>query len=136
MAILDAFKKKNKDVSPDVEKSGDEAGKDVTTKELNSAPIVSIRSGNSFVIKQPLISEKAVALSDDRKYVFLVDRGASASEVRKAVESIYKVTVDKVNMITIVKRKPNRRSRTQIKIPIRKAVVTLSKGQELDIIPK
>lgn len=130
MAILDTFKKKKTDTAK---------SQAVVTpaQPVEKKPITGSRtSGNPFIIVRPFITEKAVMLSDQRKYVFLVDRHAPAAEVKKSIESLYKVDVQSINMINIVKRKANRRSRVKQLVPIRKAVVTLAKGQELDIIPK
>ena len=50
---------------------------------------------NKFLIKNPIISEKATQFSHLGKYVFLVADGAAKPEIRKAVEGIYKVNVGK-----------------------------------------
>jgi large subunit ribosomal protein L23 len=69
------------------------------------------------------------------KYVFIVDCAASKPEIALALEEIYaekKIKVVKVNTINI-KGKPRRvRGRLGKKANIRKAVVTLEKGDLLD----
>ena len=70
-----------------------------------------------------------------RKYVFLIDEIANEPEVKKAVEGIYKVKVEKVNVIN-TRPKPRRIGRNFTKKPgYKKAIVTLKEGQKLDILP-
>jgi len=69
------------------------------------------------------------------KYVFLVEDGAAKPEIKKAVEGIYKVNVENVHVIN-TRPKPRRSGRyTGMKPGYRKAIVTLKKGQKLDILP-
>ncbi len=90
---------------------------------------------NKFVITQPLISEKATRLSTLGKYVFLVDKKAAAPEIKKALEAIYKVNITDINVINIPPR-PRRTGRYVSERPsYRKAIVTLKKGEKLDIMP-
>lgn len=90
---------------------------------------------NKFLIQHPIISEKAIQMSSLGKYVFLVAKSANAPEVKKAVEGIYKVNVEKIHMLNT---KPKRRRLGRsvgVKPGYKKAVVTLKKGQKLDILP-
>jgi large subunit ribosomal protein L23 len=88
-----------------------------------------------FLIKHPIISEKATLMAESGKYIFMVAQRAAAPEIKKAVEAIYKVNVIDVNVIN-VRPKSRRLGRTVgIKPGYKKAVVTLKKGQKLDILP-
>lgn len=90
---------------------------------------------NKFLIKNPIISERATQMSALGKYVFLVDQKATKPEVKKAVEGIYKVNVEKVHVINS-KPKPRHMGRyIGVKPGYRKAIVTLKEGQKLDILP-
>ena len=94
---------------------------------------------NKFLIKHPLVTEKASALSSLGKYVFLVDEKSTAPEIKKAVNEVYKVNVQKVNIIN-AKDKPRqwmqqRGPRHGRKAGYKKAIVTLKAGQKLDILP-
>ena len=61
------------------------------------------------VIVKPVVSEKSYALMEDHVYTFEVARSASKPEIRDAVESIFDVTVLKVNTLNRDgKRKRNR----------------------------
>ena len=90
---------------------------------------------NKFLVKNPLITEKGTFLNQFGKYLFLVDKKANKSEVKKVVERVYKVKVTSVNIINN-KPKPRRLGKTMgTKQGYKKAIVTLAKGQKLDIIP-
>lgn len=90
---------------------------------------------NKFLIKNPIISEKATQLSALGKYVFLVNKNATSPEIKKALEEIYKVNVTNVSVVN-VKSKQRRLGRSVGTKPgYKKAVVTLKAGQKLDVLP-
>jgi large subunit ribosomal protein L23 len=53
------------------------------------------------IIKRPLLSEKSYATIADKKYTFVVEKSANKVEIRKAVEEIFKVKVQKVNTLIV-----------------------------------
>lgn len=87
-----------------------------------------------FLIKKPWITEKSTGLSAVGKYVFLVQPKASKPEIKKAVKEVYKVDAVAVN---IVNRPPKRKrfgsTMKGLTGAYRKAIVTLKKGQKIDI---
>jgi len=90
---------------------------------------------SALFMKQPWVTEKAGDLSALGKYIFVVDRKANKSEVKKAVELIYNVKVENINIISI-KGKAKRLGRSLGKTSsFKKAIVTLKQGQKIDIIP-
>ncbi len=89
---------------------------------------------NKFLIKNPIITEKATDLSALGKYIFLVEKGAAKPEIKKAVEGIYKVNVVDVQVIN-TRPKPRKGRFPGEKPGYRKAIVTLKKGQKLDTLP-
>jgi large subunit ribosomal protein L23 len=86
------------------------------------------------LIKKPLITEKASNLGAFNQYVFLVADGATGPEVKKAIEAIYKVKVTTVRTINIPSKKIRLGRTPGIKPGYRKAIVTLKKGEKLDIL--
>jgi large subunit ribosomal protein L23 len=89
------------------------------------------------VLKKPVINEKFAKLNQQGVYGFIVDKNANKIEIKKAVETMFGVNVDSVNtMITIGKVK-NRSSKTRFisgrKSSYKKAIVTLAKGETIDI---
>lgn len=88
------------------------------------------------VLRRPVISEKSAGFAAEGKYVFLVHDGATKSEVKKAVERIYGVHVVKTNAVT-QKEKVKRVGRgIHTEHRPKKVVVTLKKGEKLDILPQ
>ncbi|MCK9536075.1 MAG: 50S ribosomal protein L23 [Bacilli bacterium] len=84
------------------------------------------------IIVRPLITEKTTKLVDTGKYTFEVMQDANKIEVKRAVEDIFKVNVVDVNIIN-VRKKPRKVGRYEGFAPaVRKAVVTLQKGQTID----
>lgn len=84
---------------------------------------------------KPVISEKTYQMANaDNKYVFSVDRGINKIEVKKAVETKYKVKVMDVNSLV----KPGKKKRDFKTYKIRreqdkvKVVATLKKGDKID----
>ncbi len=90
-------------------------------------------NSNYDVIKALIRTEKSTVYEPLGKYLFLVDKSANKTEIKKAVESIYKVKVEAVN--TFITRGKMKRVRHQVgKTPdYKRAVVTLKKGQKIDV---
>jgi large subunit ribosomal protein L23 len=81
------------------------------------------------------VSEKSYALLDANAYTFIVHPDANKIEIRQAVETIFGVTVLKVNTLNRKgKRKRNRRTFTMGSRPdTKRAIVTLVEGQTIDL---
>jgi large subunit ribosomal protein L23 len=85
------------------------------------------------VILKPIITEKATALAEQGKYVFKVTSFVTKAVVKQAIEKIYKVKVTRVNFI-LVRSRLRRRGRIQGKsTQWKKAVVTLKKGDKIEL---
>ncbi len=84
------------------------------------------------VLLQPRISEKAGHLTSLNKYVFKVKTGANKVEVKKAVESFYKVKVVQVNMVRNQGKNRNFGRTTGRTSDFKKAIVTLKKGDKIE----
>ena len=87
------------------------------------------------IVLKPVVSEKSYALANaSNKYVFFVDTGVNKIEIKKAVESKYKVKVLDVNIVIkpgkmVTDWKTRKSFRKSDK---RKAIVTLKKGDKID----
>lgn len=86
------------------------------------------------LIRKPHISEKAFYSGEQNKYVFKVAKKANKTEVKKAVQNIYGVLVEKVNIINVPEKAKMYRGRPGEKSGYKKAVVKLKKGQTIDVI--
>ena len=84
-----------------------------------------------------MITEKTENVSEAfNKYTFVVDRRANKIEIRKAVEDAYNVTVDAVNTLIMPGKSKIRNTKSGIqkgrKSSYKKAIITLSEGEEID----
>ena len=84
-------------------------------------------------IKSPVITEKATILSEQNKTVFKVDKNANKKNIKKNIEKIFKVNVVKVNIINKKTKKKMKQGKLSTKTGYKKAVVTLKKGQSIDL---
>ena len=85
------------------------------------------------IILAPVVSEKSYSLISDRKYTFKVHKDAHKTQVRQAVEELFEVHVENVNIIK-VQSKPKRRGMTSGRRPgWKKAIVQLKEGHEIEI---
>ena len=84
------------------------------------------------IIRNPVITEKATALSERNQVVFRVALDATKPEIKAAIEGLFGVSVIGVNTLVLkgktkrFKGHPGRRS------DVKKAFVTLAKGQSID----
>jgi large subunit ribosomal protein L23 len=87
----------------------------------------------SEVLIRPVISEKSYEQIAQNQYTFKVHKDAHKTQVRQAVEQLFDVKVQRVNIVK-VQPKPKRRGRTTGTKPgWKKAVVQLRKGDSIEI---
>ena len=84
-------------------------------------------------IRSPIITEKGTLLSEQNKIIFKVDKLANKKLIKKYVEKIFKVNVVKVNTIIKKSRIKLVRGRKVKKSGFKKAIITLKKGQSIDL---
>ena len=84
-------------------------------------------------IVSPVITEKATSLSEFNKIVFKVHKGSSKNSIKKSIEKIFKVNVIKVNTINLKGKTKLVRNKKAYKSGYKKAIVTLKKGQNIDL---
>ena len=85
------------------------------------------------VLLAPVVSEKSYSLITDRKYTFRVHQEAHKTQIRQAVEELFDVTVENVN-VTEVKSKPRRRGLFRGRRPgWKKAIVQVREGDTIEI---
>ena len=84
-------------------------------------------------IKSPVVTEKATGLSEQNKIIFKVHENASKKSIKKNNEKIFKVSVVKVNTLNKKSKIKIVRGKYGTKKGFKKAVVTLKKGQSIDL---
>ncbi len=85
------------------------------------------------VLLAPVVSEKSYGLLDENKYTFLVAPGANKTEIKIAVEQIFKVKVLGVNTINRPGKKRRTRYGTGKRPDTKRAIVTVADGERIDI---
>ena len=84
------------------------------------------------ILIKPVISEKSYRLADDGKYTFIVAPGTNKTQIRQAVEAVFRVKVAGVNTVN----RHGKRRRTRFgwgKRPdTKRAIVSLAAGNRID----
>jgi large subunit ribosomal protein L23 len=155
MALLDVFKKKppqgviSKDEKKPEKKDSVKIVEEKKSAQVGPAPggeekAEKPKSGKGVLKKEfsqiaarilsaPHVTEKAMNLGQQNKYIFKVSKDANKTEVKKAIQEVYGVAVEGVNIINIHRRKRIVRARAGFKPGFKKAVVTLRQGDKIDI---
>ena len=84
------------------------------------------------VIRNPLITEKATALSEHGQFVFRVAPDATKPEIKAAVEGLFGVTVLAVNTLVQKGKTKRFKGRPGRRSDMKKAFVKLAAGQSID----
>ena len=89
------------------------------------------------VIRAPRVSEKTARLQEvSNQYVFEVAKNATKADVKSAVEKLFSVTVEAVNVANVKGKTKAFRSRAGTRGDWRKAYVKLAEGQTIDVMAK
>ncbi len=84
-------------------------------------------------ILSPLLTEKSTNLSGENKIVFKVRNSANKKNLKSNIEKIFKVNVTKINIINKQNRSKFTRGRKVKVSGFKKAIITLKKGQSIDL---
>ncbi|MGB9802961.1 50S ribosomal protein L23 [Desulfofundulus sp.] len=85
------------------------------------------------ILKRPVVTEKSMSLLADNKYTFIVDPRANKVEIKKAVEELFKVKVEKVNTMRVKGKAKRVRNIVGRRPDVKKAIVTLRKGDKIEL---
>ena len=84
-------------------------------------------------ILAPIVTEKSTNLSEQNKIIFKVPSKANKKNLKSNIEKIFKVNVTKINIINKKTRtKVTRGKKVKVKV-FKKAIITLKKGQNIDL---
>jgi large subunit ribosomal protein L23 len=85
------------------------------------------------VLLRPVVSEKSYGLLDEGKYTFVVAPSANKTQIKQAVEEVFRVKVTGVNTLN----RQGKRRRTRFgwgkRVDTKRAIVTLAEGDRIDI---
>ena len=84
-------------------------------------------------IISPSVTEKSTSLSDFNKVVFKVSKNANKETIKKNIEKIFKVNVVKINTVNMRGQIKIVRNKKAYKSGYKKAIITLKKGQSIDL---
>ena len=146
MALKDIFKKKEEAKEPEKKpevleqkpikkkavKASDSKKSEVLMPKVNRKKYIA----DHEILRSPHITEKATDLTESNKYIFKVGPKANKIEVKKAVESNYGVEVSAVNVVNIHRKKRRVGRNIGWAKGYKKAIVTVKKGQKIEIMPR
>ena len=85
------------------------------------------------ILLRPVVSEKSYGLLDEGKYTFVVATDANKTQIKQAVEEVFRVKVTGVNTLN----RQGKRRRTRFgwgkRVDTKRAIVTLAEGDRIDI---
>jgi large subunit ribosomal protein L23 len=89
------------------------------------------------VLRRPLVTEKTNFQSTKlNQYTFEVPVSANKAQIKEAVESLFGVSVERVNVIILPAKRTRRARSRRLRVrrsAIKKAIVTLGEGQSIDV---
>lgn len=85
------------------------------------------------VILSPVITEKATRILENNQVIFNVSPNATKPQIKNAIEALYSVKVSNVNTINIKGKQKIFRGIKGKRTGTRKAIVSLEKGQSIDL---
>lgn len=86
------------------------------------------------IIIRPIITEKSMKLMDaDNKVTFEVAKGSNKTEVKQAIEEIFNVKVEKVNILNVKPKKKRMGKYVGKTKAVRKAIVKVAAGQDINL---
>lgn len=86
----------------------------------------------TYIIK-PRVTEKAIVSTDKNKYVFVVSKNANKDNLAQEVKKTYNVTPVQINIVNTSARTVLRRGKPGRISAFKKAIVTLKKGDKIEI---
>ena len=85
------------------------------------------------VLRRPVITEKAMKVSEQGQVTFTVPMDATKPEIKKAVEGVFGVKVKSVNTLCVSGKTKIFRGQKGVRSDYKKAIVTLVDGEKLDV---
>jgi large subunit ribosomal protein L23 len=87
------------------------------------------------IIRKPLITEKATLLREkENKYLFMVDKSATKSQIRNAIESLFNVNVEDIHTAIMAGKLKRMGAHAGYRSDWKKAIVKIQKGQEIKMV--
>ena len=152
MALLGFFKKPKKDKIPAPPRGGVGRGakrertvepkREVSKgaegkKEKISPATVALKESRTAwrILRSPHVTEKSSDLTRFNHYTFRVIGNPAKPEIKKAVEEVYGVHVERVRKVSLPRKKRKRGRHFGWRSGYKKAIVTLRQGEKIEILP-
>ena len=84
------------------------------------------------IIKKPITTEKSTNLQQFNQYSFVVSKKSNVKEIKHAIETIFKVKVNKINTSILRGKGKTFKGQYGFRKDIKKAIVTLDEGNTID----
>ena len=84
------------------------------------------------IIHKPILTEKSTNLNQFNQYSFVVSKSSKSSEIKQAIQKIFKVKVTKINTSIMRGKKKSFKGSIGYKKDFKKAIVTLAEGNTID----
>ena len=88
------------------------------------------------LIKKPVITEKSTANAQFNKYIFEVRNDANKTNIKKTIEDIYKVKVQKLNSLNVKSKPKVFKGQRGTRSDLKRIIVTLKEGNTIDMSGK
>ena len=88
------------------------------------------------LIKKPVITEKSTANAQFNKYIFEVRNDANKINIKKTIEEIYKVKVQKLNSLNVKSKPKVFKGQLGKRSELKRIIVTLKEGNTIDMSGK
>jgi large subunit ribosomal protein L23 len=88
------------------------------------------------LIKKPVITEKSTANAQFNKYIFEVRNEANKINIKKTIEEIYKVKVQKLNSLNVKSKPKVFKGQRGTRPELKRIIVTLKEGNTIDMSGK
>lgn len=86
------------------------------------------------IVRRPMVTEKSTSAQERcNQFTFEVAPGANKVEIRKAIETLFSVKVEGVNVVRMPSKSRRMFGRPGQTRPWKKAIVTLKKGDTIEI---
>jgi len=104
-------------------------------KKAKAAPATGAAIDPSLydIVLAPMITEKATLASEFNQVTFRVALKATKPQIKLAVETLFKVSVTRVNTLITKGKQKRFRGRLGTRGDVKKAIVTLAAGQSIDV---
>ena len=84
------------------------------------------------IIKKPITTEKSTNLQQFNQYSFIVSKTSNSTEIKNAIEAIFKVKVNKVNTSILRGKGKTFKGQYGFRKDTKRAIITLDEGNTID----